>query len=70
MAVDTRDFYKLRWVDYHLDAKPIQILLSMYGRTVQRHDKKIDFCPICLWQNGLMPQKANWRKLFNAFSTI
>ena len=32
--------------------------------------QKMDFCPICLWQNGLMPQKANWRKIFNAFSTI
>lgn len=32
--------------------------------------QKMDFCPICLWQNGLMPQKVNWRKIFNAFSTI
>lgn len=32
--------------------------------------QKMDFYPICLWQNGLMPQKVNWRKIFNAFSTI
>jgi len=40
MAVDTRDFYKLRWVDYHLDAKPIQILLSMYDVLYRDTTKK------------------------------
>ena len=44
MAVDTRDFYKLRWVYYHCDAKPIQILLSMYD--VQYRDTT---------KNGFLP---------------
>ncbi len=31
--------------------------------------KNLKFCPICVWQNGVMPQKTTRRRLFNAFST-